>query len=144
MVVLSPHLLQFLITLLNGIERVLNRIRNLECSAEFTEHNFVLSEYTDASGRKLPATKSPATVLRFLPWASLANVQPGSKRHTSTPLTRWRRIYLVLTRLICQLLHETPEAYTCICVKSIKSGKASFTPCLRPLNLRWRASCMTV
>ncbi|HGF2325692.1 TPA: ash family protein, partial [Escherichia coli] len=35
-------------------ERVLDRIRNLECSAEFTEHNFVLSEYTDASGRKLP------------------------------------------------------------------------------------------
>ncbi len=34
-------------------ERVLDRIRNLECSAEFTEHNFVLSEYTDASGRKL-------------------------------------------------------------------------------------------
>ncbi|MCV4808796.1 Rha family transcriptional regulator, partial [Escherichia coli] len=27
--------------------------RTLECSAEFTEHNFVLSEYPDASGRNL-------------------------------------------------------------------------------------------
>lgn len=35
-------------------ERVLDKIRNLECSPEFTEHNFVLSEYTDSTGRKLP------------------------------------------------------------------------------------------
>lgn len=35
-------------------ERVLDKIRNLDCSAKFTEHNFVSSEYTDSSGRKLP------------------------------------------------------------------------------------------
>lgn len=35
-------------------ERVLDKIRNLDCSPEFTEHNFVLSEYTDSTGRKLP------------------------------------------------------------------------------------------
>ncbi|EFH6853828.1 transcriptional regulator [Escherichia coli] len=35
-------------------ERVLDKIRNLDCSAKFTEHNFVLSEYTDSTGRKLP------------------------------------------------------------------------------------------
>ncbi|SPP31384.1 hypothetical protein ARAF_0509 [Arsenophonus endosymbiont of Aleurodicus floccissimus] len=35
-------------------ERVLDRIRNLDCSTEFTGHNFVLSEYTDSTGRKLP------------------------------------------------------------------------------------------
>ncbi|MED8847120.1 Rha family transcriptional regulator [Escherichia coli] len=35
-------------------ERVLDKIRNLECSAKFTEHNFVSSEYTDSTGRKLP------------------------------------------------------------------------------------------
>ncbi|EFZ3133883.1 Rha family transcriptional regulator, partial [Shigella sonnei] len=28
--------------------------RNLDCSAKFTEHNFVSSEYTDSTGRKLP------------------------------------------------------------------------------------------
>lgn len=35
-------------------ERVLDKIRNLDCSAKFTEHNFVPSEYTDSTGRKLP------------------------------------------------------------------------------------------
>ncbi|OSK93194.1 Rha family phage regulatory protein, partial [Escherichia coli] len=35
-------------------ERVLDKIRNLDCSAKFTEHNFVSSEYTDTTWRKLP------------------------------------------------------------------------------------------
>ncbi|WP_440866622.1 Rha family transcriptional regulator [Symbiopectobacterium purcellii] len=35
-------------------ERVLDKIRNLDCSSKFTEHNFVPSEYTDSTGRKLP------------------------------------------------------------------------------------------
>ncbi|HFS3094767.1 TPA: ash family protein, partial [Escherichia coli] len=30
-------------------ERVLDKIRNLDCSAKFTEHNFVSSEYTDST-----------------------------------------------------------------------------------------------
>ncbi|EFW0368043.1 Rha family transcriptional regulator [Shigella flexneri] len=47
-------------------ERVLDRIRNLECSAEFTEHNFVLSEYTDASGRKLPCYQITRDGFTFL------------------------------------------------------------------------------
>lgn len=33
---------------------VLGTIRHLQCSPEFTEHNFVLSEYVDPTGRKLP------------------------------------------------------------------------------------------
>ncbi len=47
-------------------ERVLDRIRNLECSVEFTEHNFVLSEYTDASGRKLPCYQITRDGFAFL------------------------------------------------------------------------------
>ncbi|EIH2706868.1 Rha family transcriptional regulator [Escherichia coli] len=47
-------------------ERVLDRIRNLECSAEFTEHNFVLSEYTDASGHKLPCYQITRDGFAFL------------------------------------------------------------------------------
>lgn len=47
-------------------ERVLDRIRNLECSAKFTEHNFVLSEYTDASGRKLPCYQITRDGFTFL------------------------------------------------------------------------------
>ncbi|EHT5515252.1 Rha family transcriptional regulator [Salmonella enterica subsp. enterica serovar Sandiego] len=34
---------------------VLKKIDNLDCSAEFTERNFAPSEYTDATGRTLPA-----------------------------------------------------------------------------------------
>lgn len=33
---------------------VLKKIRALECSPEFTARNFAVSDYTDASGRKLP------------------------------------------------------------------------------------------
>ncbi|MDZ4894060.1 peptidase [Escherichia coli] len=47
-------------------ERVLDRIRNLECSDEFTEHNFVLSEYTDALGRKLPCYQITRDGFAFL------------------------------------------------------------------------------
>ncbi|MFJ7174826.1 Rha family phage regulatory protein [Citrobacter freundii] len=35
-------------------ERVLDKIRNLDCSSSFNEHNFVSSEYTDSTGRKHP------------------------------------------------------------------------------------------
>ncbi|HCM2546703.1 TPA: Rha family transcriptional regulator [Salmonella enterica subsp. enterica serovar Durban] len=34
---------------------VLKKIDNLDCSPEFTERNFAPSEYTDSTGRKLPA-----------------------------------------------------------------------------------------
>ncbi|EFK6613054.1 TPA: peptidase [Escherichia coli] len=47
-------------------ERVLDRIRNLECSDEFAEHNFVLSGYTDASGRKLPCYQITRDGFAFL------------------------------------------------------------------------------
>lgn len=33
-------------------DSVLRSIYNLDCSPEFTDHNFVVSEYRDASGRK--------------------------------------------------------------------------------------------
>ena len=33
---------------------VLRTVSKLECSPEFTERNFALSEYIDSTGRKLP------------------------------------------------------------------------------------------
>lgn len=33
---------------------ILRAIDNLECSQEFTKHNFAFSEYKDSTGRKLP------------------------------------------------------------------------------------------
>jgi phage regulatory protein, rha family len=35
-------------------ERVLDKIRNLDCSSSFNEHNFVSVTYTDAKGEKRP------------------------------------------------------------------------------------------
>ncbi|MCX8375103.1 Rha family phage regulatory protein, partial [Escherichia coli] len=35
-------------------ERVLDKIRNLDCSSNFNEHNFVSVTYTDAKGEKRP------------------------------------------------------------------------------------------
>ncbi|WP_299942109.1 Rha family transcriptional regulator [uncultured Microbulbifer sp.] len=33
---------------------VLRKLKNLDCSLDFTERNFALSEYTDSTGRSLP------------------------------------------------------------------------------------------
>lgn len=35
-------------------DNVIQKIKNLECSSKFTARNFAVSDYTDASGRKLP------------------------------------------------------------------------------------------
>ena len=45
---------------------VLRKIESLECSAEFTERNFTLSEYTDATGRKLPCYQLTRDGFAFL------------------------------------------------------------------------------
>lgn len=45
---------------------VLRAISNLECSPQFTERNFALSEYTDSTGRKLPAYRLTRDGFSFL------------------------------------------------------------------------------
>ena len=45
---------------------VLRAISNLECSPQFTERNFALSEYTDPTGRKLPAYRLTRDGFSFL------------------------------------------------------------------------------
>lgn len=45
---------------------VLRKIESLECSPEFTERNFSLSEYTDATGRKLPCYQITRDGFAFL------------------------------------------------------------------------------
>ena len=45
---------------------VLRAISNLECSSQFTERNFELSEYTDPTGRKLPAYRLTRDGFSFL------------------------------------------------------------------------------
>ncbi|HBM0098419.1 TPA: ash family protein, partial [Salmonella enterica subsp. enterica serovar Blitta] len=45
---------------------VLKKIDNLDCSPEFTERNFAPSEYTDSTGRKLPACQITKNGFVFL------------------------------------------------------------------------------
>lgn len=45
---------------------VLKKIRALECSQEFTARNFAVSEYTDATGRKLPCYQITRDGFAFL------------------------------------------------------------------------------
>ncbi|EPD3059523.1 TPA: Rha family transcriptional regulator [Escherichia coli] len=45
---------------------VLKKIRALECSLEFTARNFAVSEYTDATGRKLPCYQITRDGFAFL------------------------------------------------------------------------------
>lgn len=45
---------------------VLRAIANLECSPEFTQHNFVPSEYTDSTGRKLTQYRMTRDGFTFL------------------------------------------------------------------------------
>ncbi|TKI02426.1 peptidase [Martelella alba] len=45
---------------------VLKKIRTLECSPEFTARNFAVSEYTDATGRKLPCYQITRDGFAFL------------------------------------------------------------------------------
>src|SRR5215475_6263249 len=45
---------------------VLRAIRELECSPEFTQRNFALSEYTDSTGRSLPMARMTRDGFSFL------------------------------------------------------------------------------
>ncbi|EBB1493978.1 Rha family transcriptional regulator [Salmonella enterica] len=47
-------------------KNVIQKIASLECSAEYTELNFQLSEYIDASGRKLPCYQITRDGFAFL------------------------------------------------------------------------------
>ena len=125
-------------------KNVIQKIQTLECSVEFTELNFQPSDYTDCTGRKLPCYQITRDGFAFLAMGFTGKRAARFKEAYINAFNQMEKNYLVLTRLICQLSHETPEAYTCICVKSIKSGQASFIQCLRPLNLRWLANCTTV
>lgn len=64
-------------------KNVLQSIRSLECSDEFTELNFQLSDFTDPTGRKLPCyliTKDGFAMLAF--------------GFTGKEAARWREAYI--------------------------------------------------
>lgn len=123
---------------------VLKKIRTLECSASFTARNFSVSDYTDCTGRKLPCYQITRDGFAFLAMGFTGKRAARFKEAYINAFNQMEKSLSGAMRLICQLSHETPEAYTCICVKSIKSGQASFIQCLRLLNLRWPANCTTV
>ena len=83
---------------------VLRAIKNLECSDGFTERNFVLSEYVDQSGRRLPMFKITRDGFSFL-------VMGFSGRNAARWKERFIEAFNTLAREIQRVhaLHVQPD-----------------------------------
>jgi Rha family phage regulatory protein len=81
---------------------VLRAIKNLECSPEFTERNFGLSEFTDPTGRKLPMYRITRDGFTFL-----------CMGFTGKEASRWKIAYLeAFNRMEAELQRRNTEQYS--------------------------------
>ncbi|EFZ60649.1 phage regulatory protein, Rha family protein [Escherichia coli LT-68] len=71
-------------------ERVLDKIRNLDCSSNFNEHNFVSVTYTDTKGEKRPMYQITKNGFVFLVMGFTGKKPPHSKKPTLLSSTAWR------------------------------------------------------
>ncbi len=79
----------------------------------------------------------------FLAMGFTGNVQPGSKRHTSTPLTWWRRV--IRCRCVWYVSCRTKRQRRILHLREIHQiWTSQLYPMLKALNLRWLANCTTV
>ena len=62
---------------------VLRAIKNLDCSKEFAERNFALSDFTDSTGRKLPCYRMTRDGFTFL-----------AMGFTGKEAARWKEAYI--------------------------------------------------
>ena len=62
---------------------VLRSIKNMDCSTEFTQRNFALSEFTDSTGRKLPMFHMTKDGFAFL-----------AMGFTGKEAARWKEAYI--------------------------------------------------
>lgn len=81
---------------------VLRAIAKLECSKEFTERNFALSEYTDSTGRKLPMYRLTRDGFVFL-----------AMGFTGKDAAQWKEAYIAaFNQMEAQLLAQATPAPT--------------------------------
>ncbi|MDH1743517.1 Rha family transcriptional regulator [Comamonas thiooxydans] len=79
---------------------VLLAIRRLECSTEFTEHNFVRSEYADVTGRKLPCYRITRDGFVFL-----------AMGFTGKESAQWKEAYITaFNKMEVRLLEQATKA----------------------------------
>ncbi|WP_278426803.1 Rha family phage regulatory protein [Hafnia paralvei] len=92
---------------------VLKRIKNLECSPEFTARNFAVSEYTDPTGRKLPCYEITRDGFTFL-----------AMSFTGKRAAKFKEDYIeAFNRMESRLTGESPALPECIRLTvTIKDG----------------------
>jgi Rha family phage regulatory protein len=81
---------------------VLRAIENLQCSPEFTERNFALSEYTDITGRKLPCYEITKDGLAF-----------AAMGFTGKKAAKWKEAYINAFNSMAEEIYQ---------VKSLKNS----------------------
>ena len=80
---------------------VLRAIANLDCSPEFTKRNFVPSEYTDATGRKLPCYRITRDGFVFL-----------AMGFTGKEAAQWKEAYITaFNKMEQELLAQTTRSH---------------------------------
>ena len=80
-------------------DTVLRAIANLDCSPEFTARNFAASEYTDSTGRKLPAYRLTRDGFVFL-----------AMGFTGKDAAQWKEAYInAFNRMEAELLQPAQD-----------------------------------
>jgi Rha family phage regulatory protein len=78
---------------------ILRAMRNLECSPDFTERNFALSEYVDSTGRRLPMYRISRDGFSFLVMG-----------FTGKEAAAWKEAYINTFNMMERMLAERHEA----------------------------------
>lgn len=95
-------------------DAVLRAIRNLDCSAEFAAHNFVASDYTDSSGRRLTQYRMTRDGFTFL-----------CMGFTGTSAARWKEAYIsAFNALEQQHRHPVPFRFERL-LTTVENGRVT-------------------
>ena len=115
---------------------VLRAIANLDCSAEFNEHNFALVEYTDAKGEQRPAYQLTRDGFMFL-----------AMGFTGKDAARWKEAYIdAFNRMEAALADaaHTPErvnmAYAQATAVAEQAARSVFSAIMAGADEDWRGA----
>ena len=117
-------------------DTVLRAIANLDCSPEFTDRNFAASEYTDATGRTLPAYQLTRDGFMFL-----------AMGFTGKDAARWKEAYIdAFNRMEAALADaaHTPErvnlAYAQAAAVAEQAARSVFSAVMAGADEDWRGA----
>ncbi|CAK0743696.1 hypothetical protein CCP3SC15_1280002 [Gammaproteobacteria bacterium] len=99
-------------------DTVLRAIKNLDCSPEFTHRNFAASEYTDSTGRKLPAFEMTRDGFTFLVTG-----------FTGKEAAQWKEAYIdAFNKMEAALIQRQALPANARFLLSFSGGKGSIEP----------------